>query len=154
MTRRVVVSGLGIISSIGNDQATVINSLKTSKSGISVQEEYKELGLRSHIAGSIDLNLDELINKKVKRFMGDGAAYAYLAMQQAIEDAKLSDEQVSNPRTGIIIGSGGGSTTNQVLSADLLREKGVRKIGPYMVTRTMASTMSACLATPFAINIP
>jgi len=152
MTRRVVVSGLGIISSIGNDQATVINSLKTSQSGISVQEEYKELGLRSHIAGSIDLNLDELINKKVKRFMGNGAAYAYLAMQQAIKDAKLSDEQVSNPRTGLIIGSGGGSTTNQVLAADLLREKGVRKIGPYMVTRTMASTMSACLATPFAIK--
>lgn len=152
MTRRVVVSGLGIISSIGNDQTTVIDSLKTSQSGISVQEEYKELGLRSHIAGSIDLNLDELINKKVKRFMGDGAAYAYLAMKQAIEDAKLSDEQVSNPRTGIIIGSGGGSTTNQVLAADILRKKGVRKIGPYMVTRTMASTMSACLATPFAIK--
>jgi len=150
--KRVVITGLGIVSCLGNDKEAVTESLRNGKSGIRFQEEYKEMGMRSHVAGSIDIDLDEHIDRKVKRFMGDAAAYAYISMQQAIADAGLNDDQVSNPRTGLIMGSGGGSSENQVLAADILREKGIRRVGPYMVPRTMASTVSACLATPFKIK--
>lgn len=150
--KRVVITGFGIVSCLGNDKQTVTESLREGRSGIKFQEKYKEMGMRSHVAGSIDIDLDEHIDRKVKRFMGDAAAYAYIAMNQAIEDAGLSEELVSNPRTGLIMGSGGGSPENQVLAADILREKGIRRVGPYMVPRTMSSTVSACLATPFKIK--
>ncbi len=150
--KRVVITGFGIVSCLGNDKQSVTESLREGRSGIKFQEKYKEMGMRSHVAGSVDIDLDEHIDRKVKRFMGDAAAYTYIAMKQAIEDSGLSEEQVSNPRTGLIVGSGGGSPENQVLAADLLREKGIRRVGPYMVTRTMSSTISACLATPFKIK--
>jgi len=150
--KRVVITGLGIVSCLGNDKEAVTESLRNGKSGIRFQEEYKKMGMRSHVAGSIDIDLDDHIDRKVKRFMGGAAAYAYISMQQAIADAGLNDDQVSNPRTGLIMGSGGGSSENQVLAADILREKGIRRVGPYMVPRTMASTVSACLATPFKIK--
>ena len=147
--KRVVITGLGIVSCLGNDKQTVTESLREGRSGIKFQEAYKEAGMRSHVAGSVDIDLDEHIDRKVKRFMGDAAAYAYISMKQAITDAKLTDEMVSNPRTGIIMGSGGGSPSNQIAATDTLREKGIRRVGPYMVPRTMSSTVSACLATPF-----
>jgi 3-oxoacyl-[acyl-carrier-protein] synthase-1 len=150
--RRVVVTGMGIVSCLGNDKETVLDSLKQGRSGIKFQEEYKELGFRSHVAGSIDIDLDALIDRKLRRFMGNAAAYSYLAMDQAIKDAQLSDDQVSNVRTGLIAGSGGASSADIVESADILRTKGVRRVGPYRVTRTMGSTVSACLATPFKIK--
>jgi len=150
--KRVVITGFGIVSCLGNDKQSVTESLREGRSGIKFQEKYKEMGMRSHVAGSIDIDLDEHIDRKVKRFMGDAAAYTYVAMKQAIEDAGLPDELVSNPRTGLIMGSGGGSPENQVLAADTLREKGIRRVGPYMVPRTMSSTVSACLATPFKIK--
>ena len=150
--KRVVITGYGIVSCLGNDSNAVLDSLKNGKSGISFQQEYVDMGLRSHIAGSIDINIDELIDRKVRRFMGNSAAYSYISMQQAIDHSGLSADQVSNPRTGIIIGSGGGSSANQVEAADILRNKGLRRVGPYMVPRTMASTTSACLATPFKIK--
>lgn len=150
--RRVVVTGLGIVSSIGNNKFEVLNSLRQGRSGITASEEYEQLGFRSHIHGSIKLNVDELIDRKVKRFMGDGAAFNYIAMQQAIEDAGLEDHEVSNQRTGLIMGSGGPSTANLLLATDTLREKGLKRVGPYMVPRTMSSTNSACLATPFKIK--
>jgi len=150
--KRVVVTGMGIVSCLGNDKQTVLESLRSGTSGIQFQEEYKERGMRSHVAGSIHINLDELIDRKVKRFMGNAAAYAYVAMQQAIDDSGLSEADVSNVRTGLIAGSGGASSENQVLAADIMREKGIRRVGPYMVPRTMASTVSACLATPFKIK--
>lgn len=150
--RRVVVTGLGIISCLGSDKASVLDSLRQGRSGIKFKQEYADKGFRSQVAGSIDLNLDELIDRKLKRFMGDAAAFAYLSMQQAIEDSGLSEEQVSNVRTGLIAGSGGASSANQVEAADILREKGLRRVGPYRVTRTMGSTVSACLATPFKIK--
>ncbi len=150
--RRVVVTGLGIVSCLGNDQRQVLDALKTGRSGISFKEEYAERGFRSHVAGSVDIDLDALIDRKLRRFMGDAAAYAYVSMAQAIEDAGLSEEQVSNERTGLIAGSGGASSANQVEAADVLREKGLRRVGPYRVTRTMGSTVSACLATPFKIK--
>lgn len=150
--KRVVITGFGIVSCLGNDKQSVTESLREGRSGIKFQEEYKEMGMRSHVAGSVDIDLDEHIDRKIKRFMGDAAAFAYIAMKQAIEDAGLSEEQVSNPRTGIIMGSGGGSTKNQVLAVDTLRDKGIRRVGPYMVPRTMSSTVSACLATPFKIK--
>ena len=150
--KRVVITGFGIVSCLGNDKQSVTESLREGRSGIKFQEEYKEMGMRSHVAGSVDIDLDEHIDRKIKRFMGDAAAFAYIAMKQAIEDAGLSDEQVSNPRTGIIMGSGGGSTKNQVLAVDTLRDKGIRRVGPYMVPRTMSSTVSTCLATPFKIK--
>ncbi len=152
MKRRVVITGLGITSCIGHTKQTVTESLKQSKSGICFNQEYKDLGLRSHVSGSINLALDELIPRKVKRFMGQSACYSYLAMQQAISDSKLSNEQVSNPRTGIIIGSGGTSPTIIVQANKILKEKGVKKMGPYLVTKTMGSSISACLATPFEIK--
>jgi len=150
--KRVVITGFGIVSCLGNDKQSVTESLREGRSGIKFQEKYKEMGMRSHVAGSVDIDLDEHIDRKVKRFMGDAAAYTYVAMKQAIEDAGLPEELVSNPRTGLIMGSGGGSPENQVLAADILREKGIRRVGPYMVPRTMSSTVSACLATPFKIK--
>jgi len=150
--RRVVITGLGIVSCLGNDKETVTASLRNGQSGIRFNPAYAEMGLRSQVSGSVQLNLEELIDRKIYRFMGDAAAYAYLAMQQAIADAGLSAEQVSNPRTGLITGSGGASTLNQMEAIDTLREKGVKRIGPYRVPRTMGSTVSACLATPFQIK--
>ena len=150
--RRAVVTGLGIISSIGNNRDEVVESLKTGRSGIVHSDAYRELGFRSHVHGPINIDLDEAIDRKIKRFMGDGAAYNYLAMQQAIADSGLADDQVSNFRTGLVMGSGGPSTSNLVDAADILRSKGVKKVGPYMVTRAMSSTNTACLATPFKIK--
>jgi len=150
--RRVVVTGMGIVSCLGNDLESVLDSLQQGRSGITFQPEYKELGFRSQVAGKPEIDLDGLIDRKLRRFMGDAAAYAYVAMQQAIEAAGLSEDQLSNPRTGLIAGSGGASSANIVESADLLRTKGVRRVGPYRVTRTMGSTVSACLATPFKIK--
>ncbi|MDZ7662217.1 beta-ketoacyl-ACP synthase I [Thiohalophilus sp.] len=150
--RRVAITGLGIVSSIGNNRQEVTDSLRQGRSGIRFNSEYAELGFRSQIDGPIDMNLDEMIDRKLKRFMGDGAAFNYLAMEQAIADAGLEEKEISNPRSGLIVGSGGPSTKNIVQAADILREKGVRKVGPYMVPRTMSSTNSACLATPFKIK--
>lgn len=150
--RRVVVTGLGIVSCLGNDQQQVLDALKSGRSGIRFKEEYAERGFRSHVAGSVDIDLDTLIDRKLRRFMGDAAAYAFVSMAQAIEDAGLTEAQVSNERTGLIAGSGGASSANQVEAADLMREKGLRRVGPYRVTRTMGSTVSACLATPFKIK--
>jgi 3-oxoacyl-[acyl-carrier-protein] synthase-1 len=150
--KRVVVTGMGIVSCLGNDKNAVLDALRAGRSGIKFQEAYKEKGFRSHVAGSVDINLSELIDRKILRFMGDAAAYAYLSMQQAIADSGLSEEQVSNDRTGIIMGSGGASSQNLVEAADILREKGLKRVGPYRVTQTMGSTTSACLATPFKIK--
>ena len=150
--RRVVITGLGIVSSIGTNQQEVVESLRDGRSGFQFSEEYQTLGFRSQVHGSIQLPLAELIDRKVLRFMGHAAAYTYLAMREAIADAKLSDEDISNPRTGIIMGSGGASPENIVAATDILRSKGPKRIGPYMVPRTMASTVSACLATPFKIK--
>lgn len=150
--RRVVITGLGITSCLGNDKAAVTESLRTGKSGIGFREEYEEMGLRSHVAGSVDIDLSALIDRKHRRFMGDAAAFTYVAMTQAIEDAGLGEDLVSNPRTGLIVGSGGASSSNQVVAADQFRNRGIRRVGPYMVPRTMSSTVSACLATPFKIK--
>ncbi len=150
--RRVVVSGLGVVSCLGNSKSEVLSSIRSGRSGIVFNESFKESGMRSHVSGSVDINTDEMIDRKVRRFMGGAAAYAYIAMQQAIEDAGLEEDEVSNSMTGLIASSGGASSENIVVSADILREKGVRRIGPYMVPRTMGSTVSACLATPFKIK--
>jgi 3-oxoacyl-[acyl-carrier-protein] synthase-1 len=150
--KRVVVTGLGIVSSIGNNRDEVVDSLRTGRSGIVQAPIYAEMGFRSHVHGPVNIDLDEAIDRKVKRFMGDGAAYNYLAMEQAIADSGLEDTQISNVRTGLVMGSGGPSTSNLVDSADILRSKGVKKVGPYMVTRAMSSTNTACLATPFKIK--
>ena len=150
--RRVVVTGLGIVSSIGNNKDEVLDSLRQGRSGIEHSQEYVDLGYRTAVHGPIHLDTEALIDRKIRRFMGDSAAFNYIAMQQAIADAGLTPEQVSNPRAGLIVGSGGASTANVVTAVDLLRQKGLRKVGPYMVTRTMSSTNSACLATPFAIK--
>jgi len=150
--KRVVVTGMGIVSCLGNDKDAVLDALRAGRSGIKFQETYKEMGFRSHVAGSVDINLSELIDRKILRFMGDAAAYAYLSMQQAIADSGLSEAQVSNDRTGIIMGSGGASSMNLVEAADILRAKGLKRVGPYRVTQTMGSTTSACLATPFKIK--
>ncbi|MGM0703376.1 MAG: beta-ketoacyl-ACP synthase I [Pseudomonadota bacterium] len=150
--RRVVVTGLGIVSCLGNDRETVVEALRNGRSGIRFKEEYAERGFRSQVAGVVDIDLDALVDRKLRRFMGDAAAYAYVSMAQAIEDSGLTPEQVSNERTGLIAGSGGASSANQVEAADVMREKGLRRVGPYRVTRTMGSTVSACLATPFAIK--
>ena len=150
--RRVVVTGIGIVSCIGNDQKTVVDSLKNLKSGITKAEEYEEYGFRSLVHGKPKINLDELIDRKILRFMGDGAAYNYLSMKDAINDANLNENQITNERTGIIVGSGGPSVRNLLMATDIAREKGSRKVGPYMVTRTMSSTNSATLATPFKIK--
>jgi 3-oxoacyl-[acyl-carrier-protein] synthase-1 len=146
--RRVVVTGMGIVSSLGNNKSEVLDSLREGRSGITYQPEYAEMGLRSHVAGSIKgLDLAALIDRKLMRFMAKGHAYAWLAMQEAIEDAKLPKELVSNLRTGLIVGQGGASHESILEGVDTLREKGVRRVGPYMVTKAMASGVSACLAT-------
>ena len=151
--REVVVTGYGIVSCLGNDIDAVTESLKNSNSGITINEINKELGLRSYISGSItDLNIKEKIDRKLYRFMGDAAAFAYLSAEEAIENANLSNEVLKDFRTGIIMGSGGASSEDQIDSADILRSKGLKRIGPYRVTKAMGSTVSACLATSFGIK--
>ena len=150
--RRAVITGLGLVSSIGNNKAEVLKSLKEGRSGISYQPDYEEMGLRSHVAGRVDIDFKEHIDRKLLRFMGDAAAYSYIAMKEAIEQSGLTEAEVSNVRTGIVAGSGGASSANLTEAADVLREKGILKVGPYRVTRTMGSTVSACLATPFSIK--
>ncbi|MGH1470606.1 MAG: beta-ketoacyl-ACP synthase I [Cellvibrionaceae bacterium] len=150
--RRVVVTGIGIVSCLGNDKSTVVDALQKGTSGIKFKEEYKDMGFRSHVAGSVEIDLKEHIDRKTLRFMADAAGFAYISMAQAIEDANLSDDQVSNIRSGLVMGSGGASAINNVEAADILREKGIKRVGPYRVTQTMGSTVSACLATPFKIK--
>jgi 3-oxoacyl-[acyl-carrier-protein] synthase-1 len=150
--RRVVVTGMGVVSCLGNSKESVTESLHDSKSGITFNETFKEMGLRSQVCGSVEIDLAEHIDRKHRRFMGDAASFAYVAMQQAIEDAGLTDAEVSNPRTGLIAGSGGASSFNLVSGADTLRARGVRRVGPYLVPRTMSSTVSACLSTHFGIK--
>ena len=152
--RRVVVTGVGIVSSIGCDIDAVLASLREGKSGIVAAPDYAELGFRSQVKGAVNIDTAEHIDRKILRFMGDTAAYAYIAMAQAIADAGLAEGDVSNDRTGIIAGSGGPSTRNLVAAADITREegKGPKRVGPYMVPRAMSSTVSACLATPFKIR--
>ena len=150
--RRVVVTGLGIVSSLGNNKDEVAASLREGRSGIVAAPEYKELGFRCHVHGTVKLDPADHVDRRILRFMGPGAAYNYIAMAQAIADAGLADTDVSNERTGLIMGSGGPSTSNQVDAADITREKGPKRIGPYMVPRCMSSTNSATLATPFKIK--
>ena len=150
--RRVVITGMGVISCLGNDVNSVTESLREGRSGIRPKADYKEMGLKSQIAGQIDIDPKEYIDRKDLRFMSNAAVYAYVAMQQAIDDSGLSDDQISNPRTGIIMGSGGISGEKFVESVDTLRAKGVKRMGPYRVTQIMSSTVSACLATPFKIK--
>ncbi|MEZ0225394.1 MAG: beta-ketoacyl-ACP synthase I [Alphaproteobacteria bacterium] len=150
--RRVVVTGIGIISCIGNDQDAVTQSLKDGKSGIVFAPKYAEMGFRSHVHGQPNIDLDAAIDKRVKRFMGDGAAYNYIAMQHAITDSGLEEKDISNERTGLVMGSGGPSTKNLLESFDISREKKPKFIGPFRVTQCMSSTNSACLATPFKIK--
>ncbi len=150
--RRAVITGLGVVSCLGNSKAEVLESLRAGRSGIRANEIYKEMGMRSQISGSVDIDIADFIDRKVRRFMGDAAAYSYIAMQQAIDDAGLDAGDVSNIRTGLIAGSGGASSANIRESADIVRERGVKRIGPYRVPRTMGSTVSACLATPFKIK--
>jgi 3-oxoacyl-[acyl-carrier-protein] synthase-1 len=150
--RRVVVTGIGAVSCLGNSADEITDSLKNGRSGIVYNENFKEMGLRSLVTGSVNIDIKEHIDRKVLRFMGDAAAYAYIAMRWAIEDAGLEEGDVSNPRTGLIASSGGASSENIITSADTLRSKGVKRIGPYMVPRTMSSSVSACLATPFRIK--
>ena len=139
--RKVVITGFGIVSSLGNDTLEVESSLKSFKSGITLNETNKEMGLRSHISGSIkNLNLKDKIDRKQYRFMGDAAAYAFISTEQAIKDANLRPEEISNEKTGIIMGSGGASSEDQIDSADILRTKGLKRIGPYRVTKAMGST--------------
>lgn len=150
--RRAVITGLGAVSCIGNSKQEIIDSLRQGRSGIVANESFKEMGLRSQVSGSCDIDITEHIDRKVRRFMGDSAAYAYIAMQQSIDDAGLEESDISNVRSGLIAASGGASSNNIVESADVLRARGVRKIGPYRVPRTMGSSVSACLATPFKIK--
>ncbi len=150
--RRSVITGIGIVSSIGNNAAEVLESLKTGKSGITFSEQFRDVGMRSQVWGNVKLDTADLIDRKVRRFMGDAAVYAYLAMQQAVQDSGLEENEVSNERTGLICGSGGASPMNQVEACEILKTKGVKRVGPYQVTRCMGSTASACLATPFKIK--
>ena len=152
MLKRVVITGLGIKSSIGNSQEEVLGALKSATGGITHSQEYADLGFRSHLHAPIRLNLNELIDRKQKRFMGDAAAFAYLAMRDAVADSGLDEDQVSNHRTGLIVGTGGTSTANMVAAADILRDRGARKVGPTMVPRVMSSTGSACLAVAYSIK--
>ena len=149
---RVVVTGMGIVSCLGNDLETVSAALRSGESGIRFQADFAEMGLRSQVAGVPKIDLDAEIDRKQKRFMGDAAAYTYVAMRNAISDAGLSSEQVSHLRSGVVAGSGGASPHWQIEIGDIMRTKGVRKVGPYMVPRTMCSTVSAALATGFAIK--
>jgi 3-oxoacyl-[acyl-carrier-protein] synthase-1 len=150
--RRVVVTGIGVVSSIGNDKAEVTASLKAGRSGITFAPEYAEMGFRSHVHGSLKVTLEDRIDRKLLRFMGDGAAYNYLAMEEAIADSGLEPGDVSNPRTGLIMGSGGPSTRNMMQAFDTAREKGPKRVGPYMVPRVMSSTNSANLSTVYKIK--
>jgi 3-oxoacyl-(acyl-carrier-protein) synthase len=150
--RRVVVTGYGIVSSLGNNAAEVSTSLREGRSGLKFNPKYAEMGMRSQVSGRPDLELEAVVDRRNLRFMGDAAAYSWLSMKQAIEHAGLAPEQVSNPRSGLVAGSGGASSFNQVWAADTLRAKGIKRVGPFMVTRTMGSTVSACLATPFGIK--
>ena len=152
MKRRVVVTGAGIVSCIGNDQASVTESLRKGSSGIRAMPEFKEMGLRSQVAGVPTIDLDAVIDRKQRRFMGDAAGYAYVSLKDAIAQSGLTPQQVSNPRTGLIMGSGGASPANQIEAADTLRSKGIRRVGPYQVTRCMGSTVSANLSTAFAVK--
>ncbi|ADZ43315.1 TPA: beta-ketoacyl-ACP synthase I [Yersinia enterocolitica] len=153
--KRAVITGLGIVSSIGNNQQEVLASLQEGRSGITFSQEFKDAGMRSHVWGDVKLapeTITENIDRKVLRFMSDASVYAYLSMKQAIEDSGLTEKQVSNFRSGLVVGSGGGSPRNQVAGSDGMRTKGLRGVGPYMVTKAMASGVSACLATPFKIK--
>lgn len=153
--KRAVITGLGIVSSIGNNQQEVLASLKTGRSGIRFSEEFEKMGLRSHVWGNIQLTeeyIKQKIDRKILRFMSDCSIYAYMSMEEAISDAKLTQAQISNIRTGLVVGSGGGSPRNQLAGSDGMRAKGLRGVGPYMVTKAMASGVSACLATPFKIK--
>jgi 3-oxoacyl-[acyl-carrier-protein] synthase-1 len=150
--RRVVVTGLGIVSSIGNNKTEVVDSLRNGRSGVSFNQEYADLGLRSHVEGSVDITIEDHIDRRVRRFMGDASAFNYIAMKEAVADAGFELDEISDPRIGLIAGSGGASPKNVVQAADLLRQKGVRKVGPYMVTRTMSSTNAACIGTAMKIK--
>ena len=150
--RRVVVTGMGVISCIGNDLDTVKQSLIDAKPGIQFSEEYAELGLKSHVFGKANVDIESMIDRKVRRFMGDSSAYAYLSMEQAIADAGLDESDVSNIKTGLIVGSGGGNPSKQFEAVKTFEERGIRRVGPYRVPQTMCSTTSACLATPFKIK--
>jgi len=150
--RRVAITGIGIVSSIGNNVSEVTNSLRNGTSGIVAAPEYTELGFRSQVHGTVKLDVADHVDRKQLRFMGEGAAYAVLAMEQAIADAGLEDHQVSNERSGLVAGSGGPSTANLLAAFDITREKGPKRIGPYMVPRCMSSTVSACIATFFKIR--
>ncbi len=150
--RRVAVTGMGIVSSLGNNKNEVLTSLREAKSGIEFCEEYQERGFRSHVYGAIDIDIEAHVDRRVRRFMGDGAAYNHIAMQEAIEDAGLGENEVSHERTGLVMGSGGPSTRDIVEAAQIASERGVKRIGPYRVPRAMSSTNSATLATPFHIK--
>ena len=150
--RRAVITGIGIVSCIGNNKAEVTDSLKNGISGITRNESYADIGMRSHVSGSVNVDTESLIDRKILRFMGDASAYSYISMLEAIEDAGLSEAQVSNSRSGLVAGSGGGSPEDQLSSTDIVRAKGVRRVGAYRVPRTMSSSVSACLATPFKIK--
>ena len=152
MNRRIAITGMGIASCLGNDLDTVSASLRDSRAGIRFLPDHADAGLRSQVGGAVELDLDAAIDRKLKRFMSDAAAYSYVSMRDAIADAGLDEAQVSHPRTGLVAGSGGGSSHWQVETADILRARGVRKVGPYMVPRTMCSTVSANLATAFKIK--
>jgi 3-oxoacyl-[acyl-carrier-protein] synthase-1 len=150
--RRVVVTGFGIVSSIGNNRAEVLDSLRAGRSGVRYSEEYRELGFRSHVHAPVEISLADLIDRKLKRFMSDSTGYNYVAMREAIEQAGLAEADIASPRTGVIAGSGGASTENVFWTGDTVRQKGARKVGPYMVTRCMSSAIPANLATAFKIK--
>jgi 3-oxoacyl-[acyl-carrier-protein] synthase-1 len=150
--RRVVVTGMGVVSSIGNNKAEVLDSLREGKSGIVYSPEYAELGFRSHVCGTVKIDIDARLDRKLRRFMGDGAAFNYFAMQQAIEDAGLTEKEVSNERSGIIMGAGGTSTKDMTNAYQIAKDKGPKRVGPFMVPRIMSNTNSATLAVPFKIK--
>ena len=152
MRKRIVITGLGIVSCLGNDAETVSKSLYEGRSGITANQEQIEIGMRSHVSGSPIIDIETYIDRKQLRFMGNAAAYAYISMQRAIDDAGLQASEISDDRTGIIAGSGGASSCSQTEASDIMRERGLRRVGPYRVTQTMGSTVSACLATPFKIK--
>lgn len=150
--KRVVVTGIGIVSCLGNNTSEVLDSLKQGRSGIRFNQSYADIGMRSHISGSVQIDTHELIDRKIHRFMGEASAYAYLSMKEAIEDAGLGLDEISNERIGLVAGSGGGSPQDQMEANDIMREKGLRRVGPYRVPRTMSSSVSACLSTAFKIK--
>lgn len=150
--RRVVVTGIGVVSCLGNDKDSVLQSLRDGRSGIRFNPEYAEMGMRSQVSARIDIDLKERIDRKFLRFMGEGAAYGHISMEQAIADAGLENGEISSERIGIVMGSGGGSPKDQLDSFDVMRERGIRRVGPYRVPRTMSSSVSACLATAFGIK--